>query len=279
MSEEVKPKPASEDPKSLQNGLGLDDLLKGDKPITKPSSKAPKAAEKVEAKGETPAAPAAKADEKDAKPAEPDTVDSLAKRLKDTRDYATKVDQRNKELLKKQTDLEKRLVDAEAKLNGTYVETPPIPPDQLVKAETFKARAEIDNLIMIEQYGAETIQKLIWDVDSPYQQLEIIDPAVRERVTNAKRPVAEAMKVLKEREFAAKYGNDPDRIREAILTEEREKLVAEIHAELKGKPIESVNSLSGVNGAPREVQREPPKAGAVPDLAVVFPTFHKANTA
>ena len=50
MSDEPKPNAASEDPKSLQNGLGLDTLLAGNKPITKPSkpsSKTDKVVEKV----------------------------------------------------------------------------------------------------------------------------------------------------------------------------------------------------------------------------------------
>lgn len=280
MAAEPKPKAASEDPKSLQNGLGLDNLIKADQPVTKPSkpSSAPvKVAEKVEAKQ---AESASKGEAKEAaKVEEPLTIEVLEKRLKDTRDYATKEAQKSKELLKKQADLEKRLADAEARLSGTYVENPPIPPEQIAAVEGFKARVAVDNQIMIEQYGAETIQKMIWDTDSPYQQLEIMDPAVKARVTNATRPVAEAMKILKEREFYEKYGNDPDKIKDAILAEEREKLVAEVRAELKGKPIETVNSLSGATAAPREVQRAQPKVTAVPELSKVFPVFHTTNTA
>lgn len=280
MATEPKPNAASQDPTSLQNGLGLDNLIKAGQPVTKPTkpSSAPaKAVEKVEAK---PDAVASKGETKEAaKVEEPVTIETLEKRLKDTRDYATKEAQRSKELQKKQIDLEKRLADAEARLSGTYVEHPPIPPEQIAAVEGFKARVAVDNQVMIEQYGADTIQKMIWDTDSPYQQLEIMDPAVKARVTNATRPIAEAMKILKEREFYEKYGNDPDKIKEAILAEERAKLIAEIQTELKGKPIESVNSLSGANVASREVQRVQPKVGSVPELSTVFPVFHTPNTA
>ena len=145
--------------------------------------------------------------------------------------------------------------------------------------EKFKARVEIDNQLMIDQYGAEQIQKLIWDTDSPYQQLEIMDPAIKMRVSNSTRPVLEAMKVVEEHKFFEKYGRDPVKIREAIIAEERENLTAEIKAELKGKPISTVNSLSGANGAPRETNRVQPSQGVVPDLSKVFPSFHAPNTA
>ena len=204
---------------------------------------------------------------------------TLNKRLKDTRDYATKLGQENKELKKSHTALVKELEIVKAKLDGTYVEPAPVPPEQLTAMEKFKARVEIDNQLMIDQYGAEQIQKLIWDTDSPYQQLEIMDPALKMRVSNATRPVLEAMKVVEEHKFFEKYGRDPVKIREAIIAEERENLTAEIKAELKGKPISTVNSLSGVTGAPRETNRVQPSQGVVPDLSKVFPSFHAPNTA
>ena len=287
MTVEPKPKAASEDPKSLQNGLGLDTLLSPEKPITKPAKPSPvppKAAEKastdenVEPKAEVKVA-AKETKEKEADGDGDADVGTLNKRLKDTRDYATKLGQENKELKKSHSALVKELEIVKAKLDGTYVEPAPVPPEQLTAMEKFKTRVEIDNQLMIEQYGAEQIQKLIWDTDSPYQQLEIMDPALKMRVSNATRPVLEAMKVVEEHKFFEKYGRDPVKIREAIIAEERENLTAEIKAELKGKPISTVNSLSGVTGAPRETNRVQPSQGVVPDLSKVFPSFHAPNTA
>ena len=284
MTVEPKPKAASEDPKSLQNGLGLDTLLSPEKPITKPAKPSPapvKAAEKAspdekaDVKG---AAKDAKQEPKEDGDGDAD-VGTLNKRLKDTRDYATKLGQENKELKKSHSALVKELEIVKAKLDGTYVEPAPVPPEQLTAMEKFKARVEIDNQLMIDQYGAEQIQKLIWDTDSPYQQLEIMDPAIKMRVSNSTRPVLEAMKVVEEHKFFEKYGRDPVKIREAIIAEERENLTAEIKAELKGKPISTVNSLSGANGAPRETNRVQPSQGVVPDLSKVFPSFHAPNTA
>lgn len=274
MSDEPKPKPASEDPKSLQNGLGLDNLLAGDKPITKPvkpSSKVEKVVEKVveaKVKGEP------KPDEKDgAKPEETPDIATLNKQLKDTRDYATKVNKDNQELKKSYSALSEEMKVLRAKLEGTYVEPPPVPIDQLTEIERFKARVEADNAAMIEQFGAETIQKLIWDADGPYQQMEIMDPSLKQRVTNAKRPVQEAYRIVQERQFFEKYGNDPLKIKDAIIAEAREELIAEVKTKLKGQPIETINSLSGVNGAPREVQRTPAKQTAPVDTAKIFTTF------
>ena len=289
MSTEPKPKAASEDPKSLQNGLGLDTLLSPEKPITKPAKPSPappKAAEKastdekVEPKAEVKVA-ATKDAKQEPKEDADDAADvgTLNKRLKDTRDYATKLGQENKELKKSHSALVKELEVVKAKLDGTYVEPQPVPPEQLTAMEKFKARVEIDNQLMVDQYGAEQIQKLIWDTDSPYQQLEIMDPAIKMRVSNSTRPVLEAMKVVEEHKFFEKYGRDPVKIREAIIAEERENLTAEIKAELKGKPISTVNSLSGATGAPRESNRVQPSQGSVPDLNKVFPTFHAPNTA
>ena len=119
MTVEPKPKAASEDPKSLQNGLGLDTLLSPEKPITKPakpSPVSPKAAEKastdekVESKAEVKVAATKDAKETKEKEADGDgdaDVGTLNKRLKDTRDYATKLGQENKELKKSHSALVK----------------------------------------------------------------------------------------------------------------------------------------------------------------------------
>ena len=108
-------------------------------------------------------------------------------------------------------------------------------------------------------------------------KLEAGDPSVLARMQSAKRPVMEAMKIVEEHQFFEKYGRDPLKIKDAIIAEAREELIAELKQELKGKPIETVNNLSGVTGAPREINRTTPKVGAIPDLAKVFPTFHSTT--
>lgn len=272
MPDEIKPKAASEDPKSIQNGLGLDALLDGPLTKPKPSSKTDKVEEKVDAKvkGSEP-----KSEVKEVVKTEAVDMATIQKQLKDTRDYATKVNKDFKELQRSHTSLLAEVQEQKARLDGTYVEKQAIPPEQKEAADKFVARVEVDNQVMIDQYGADVIQKLIWDTDGPYQQLEIMDPALKMRVTNAKRPIAEAMKIVEEHQFFEKYGRDPSKIKEAIIAEERDVLVAEIRKELKGKPIESVNSLSGVNTASREEQRKVVQQSAVPDLDKVFPVFHK----
>ena len=159
MTVEPKPKAASEDPKSLQNGLGLDTLLSPEKPITKPakpSPVSPKAAEKASTDEKVEPKAEVKVATKDAKQEPKEDADgdadvgTLNKRLKDTRDYATKLGQENKELKKSHSALVKELEIVKAKLDGTYVEPAPVPPEQLTAMEKFKARVEIDNQLMIE---------------------------------------------------------------------------------------------------------------------------------
>lgn len=278
---EVTAKPASTDPNSLQNGLGLEALLPATGPITKPSS-ASKAAPKSEKVTQPDVEPVdvkptpVKKVVADEKPAT--DIPTLEKRLKDTRDAFTKSNQEKAELKRQLNAQAEQIKVLTERMDGTYVAPTALPPDQQSFIDKFMGRIEVDRAILEEEYTPDVIQKLLFDADSPYQQIEIADPSVRQRIQNAKRPVQEAMKVLKEREFYAKYGNDPDRIREALLAEERESLTAEIRKELKGKPIESVHSVSGMNGASRDEQRKEPVRGTMPDLDKAFPTFANKQT-
>ena len=272
---EVVAKPASEDPKSLQNGLGLEALL--DKPNITKLPKAPSLKKKVEKVAEADdkvVEPKTDAKEKvDAKSDELPDLNTLQKQLKDTRDYATKVNQKNIEMERSHAALLKEVETLKAKMDGTYIEPTPVPHEQQSAIDKFLARIDVDNAVMMEQYGQDVIQKLIWDPDSPYQQLEISDPSIKARIHNAKRPVQEAYNIVQEHLFFEKYGRDPQRIKEALLAEAQVNVAAEIRQAIKGKPIESVNSLTGVSAASRQEQRKEPVRGSVPDLKTVFPTF------
>lgn len=268
--DEVKAAPASTDPKSLQNGLGLEKLfvqkpsttvvkapVKADAvKVTEDEKKPDPAPKKVAVKTETP---------KEEKPAD---LDSLSKQLKDTRDYATQVNQKNKDLERSHAALLAEMAVIKQKLDGTYVD----PPQPSNADQKFMGRVEADDAIMKEQYGVDVIQQLIWDADSPYMKLEVIDPAIRERVNRATRPVYEAYKVVEEHQFFEKYGRDPEKIKQALIAEAEEKAVNELKGEMRGKTGDSIQTLSKVNGVPRDAEPKNPNGGSL-NIKSIFPNF------
>lgn len=272
MSDTAKP---SNDPKALNNGLGLEKMLEPVKPsstkVEQADAKAP-SEPKGESKADTKAGAKvdAKGDTKDTKDEKPVDLATMSKQLKDTRDYATKVNKENGELKRSYSALAAEVETLKKKLDGTYVE-PHTTPEQQTEIERFKARVEVDNAAVVEQYGADVVQKLIWDADSPYMQLEISDPSIAQRMRAAKRPVMEAMRIVEQHQFFEKYGHDPAAIREAIIAEARQELEAEIKGAMKGKPIESIQSLSKVSAVPRADAPKPHSADV--DLNKAFPLF------
>ena len=252
----------------LENGLGLEKLIPNDKPVTKPSPKKAVSPEKVEGTKEPVKAPEAKSD-KSAEPVVEDLPTQFAKaqkQLKDTRDWATRI---NNKLAK----LEQENKDLQAKVDGTYVEKEGPSPQELAELAAFQARVKVDTLAMADKYGADKVQQMIWDADSQYMQLEASDPAVAARIRKAERPVQEAFKVLEERAFYEKYGNDILSAEEKMRAELRAEVEKEVRGELQGKKtIDDVKSLSKVSGVPKQ---SAPKATDVGPLkpADVFPLF------
>lgn len=264
--DDVTPTPQSTDPKSLQNGLGLEAVVSAKKPSP---PKDPVTGKFMKAGGSSePKAPAQSAQAKgEVKPTTNDPIATLEKRLKDTRDFATRTKQEN-------DALKERLKVLEAKMDGTYVEPPSPSPDQLEEHKLWQERVKIDNAHMIDQYGEEEVQKRIWDPQSPYMQLEKSDPLIAERMRRATRPVEEAWKIVERYEFEQKYGTEPDAIKSAIIAEYKQQLEQELAAERKGvnrTTIDSVSTLSGLGGVAR--QDAPKKPAGEPDLKRLFPLF------
>jgi hypothetical protein len=216
----------------------------GSKPVEKPAQPAQVKGDKVD---------------------ESDPLATLNKRLKDTRDWATKVQQKNEQL-------EARLKVAEAKLDGSYIEPSGPSPEQQAELDRYWERVKVDSKVMAEAYGEDTLQERIFGEGSPYRALEQADPLITERLKRAERPVLEAWKILEKYEFEQKYGTEPDAIKAAIIKEYTEHQQAELAAEIKGhKPtIESVGTLAGIGGVPRDKAPQP-KGGI--DIKKVFPLF------
>lgn len=292
VDEVSNPAPASKTPKSLSNGLGLEKLLTG---APKPSS--PKKVEKAEdtqedtseAKPEPKkpapkAAPKAKpvaaqkAQEVEAKKEEkqPDTVESLSKQLKDTRDYATKVNKKNLELQQSHSVLKAEMDVLKQKLDGTYMESAQPSPQDQQKAADFAARVKVDRAVMNEQFGEEEMDRLIWDPQGPYMELERKDPLIWARIQAADRPLFEAYQVVQEHQFFEKYGRDPEKIKQAIIEEAREEFIRELKGEINGKTGDDIETLSHVTGVPRNEQPKKPNGGI--QLNALFPNFSPTHS-
>ncbi len=292
------------DDEGLSNGLGLEKLIPSVKPAKK--SKATKTQAEVDAEdeageddGEPDPKPDKKVDDKkDTPPKDPktgrflkkttpsepaldepkenDDSETLKKRLKDTRDYATKVNKTNQELTAKLSKLTADFEVFKAKSEGTYVEpkADTMDPVELVR---LTERTKISKAIAENLYGAETVEELIYAEGSPYRQLEQADPYVKARVFAADQPVVEAIRQLKWANFVAEYGDDPDK----VVAKLRDELTAELVKTFKEKnrtkrTVDDIGGLTDVNGAGGERDEPRPKAKSVKltEIFSNFPTGH-----
>lgn len=191
-----------------------------------------------------------KAEKKAEKPAKAEPVLSgVEKQLKDTRDYATRVNQQNLKLESDLGALRQQMETLAKKMDGTY-EEPKTPSSDEVRRETsLVTRVNVSMDAAIEHYGQEEVARLITGESAPWKELEK-DPAVNARVFASRLPVFEAIKVVQEHEARQKYGGDlstmQKTIKEEMTKELRESIRAELLKELRGKGDEEVKGLSGV---------------------------------
>ena len=285
---------AAED-EGLSNGLGLEKLIPAT-PKGKPAAK--KEADDAEEDADEPdPKPDKKADEKKVAPAkdpktgrflpksaksseppvedaqEHDDSDTLKKRLKDTRDWASKVNKENRELGDRLRKLEADHTKLSQQLAGTYVEPtePVVDPVELAK---LTERTKISRGIAEQVYGHETVQELIYDEGSPYRQLEQADPFVKARVFQADQPVMEAIRQLKWKQFTDQYGTDPD----DVVAKLREEIKAEFVKTFKEKgrskkTIEDVDRLTDMGGSGDGQDRADHKPEISLDPKKLFPGF------
>ena len=292
---ESKIAPATE--KGVTNGLGLE-LLFTNAPKAKPSSTPkPKAKEEVEEdleeldeetpelkddKKETPAKDPKTGRFLSRKTLEPPVEDAkdgedataLKKRLKDTRDWATKINQQNEEWKTKFSKMESEFKVLQAKADGTYDENaaPKVDPVELAK---LQERTKISKAIAEKVYGFELVKELVFDEDSPYRALEQMDPMVKAKVFNSEEPVMEAIRQLKWKTMTDKYGQDPDEVVEKLREELKAELVDAFKQKGRSKrTIEDVDGLSGMNdGGDGTEDRVKHDAASKVDLKTLFPGF------
>ena len=234
-------------------------------PAETPSESKPTSEAKTEPKAEQKAEPPAKAAETTGRDEE---LTRLTKRLTDLQNSWTQERQFTKEAKREIQDLKQSIGILTKKFDGTYDEATdgpkPIPPEALVDQAKQSERVASSHWAAVEQYGEEFVMKTIWNDDAPFRKFDG-DPAVQARVFGAKLPIVEAIKVVKEAETKAKYGADPDAMRQVIAKEVRADLEKEVRAQIlkefksKGQAFEEVKGLGGVpsvtNGTPEEKPR------------------------
>lgn len=275
------------------NGLGLtkfiDEIKTAATPTfdAKPAEAAPSAPNpakemgqpekpKAESKPDASPSPDKKAEApKSDKPAPAPEVQQLQRDLKKANDWAAKERKRNDDLAGQLAKVNTEL----QKLNGTYQEPKPREVGEVAREVAIAERlaASVDAAMAI--YGEEDVIKHVLAEDAPYRELDK-DPAIAARVVNARLPVVEAMKVVKEAQTRAKYGNDPDAMRakitEELIPELTEKVRKQVLAELTGKKANGVEipaTLGDVRGVSREESAKSGQQGINGVIDKVFPLF------
>lgn len=162
---------------------------------------------------------------------------AFEKRLKDTRDYATRMRQRA-------VKLEQRLRDEYADALEDLGDDPGDLPDGEKPAAAagldpeLQVRVNASLMAATRLHGKEKIEKLLLAPDSPYKKLEQQEPWVTARVMASAEPVFEALALLEERAFFDHYGRDiaaaKKKLREEIETEIRAEIARAEGGEGKG---------------------------------------------
>lgn len=237
-----------------------------------PPNPAPATVEaKPEAKAEPKLAVKPETKEKSAVEKPEPVLSGVEKQLKDTRDYATRVNQQNVELGRQMTAMQQQLDILGKKLEGTYEEPKAPSAEEVRRQSSLVARVDASMAAAIEQFGQAEVEALITGAEAPWKELEK-DPAINARVFASRLPVVEAMKVVKEQQTKAKYGGDLSKMKEVLTEELRESIRAELLKELRGNGAEEVKGLGGVpSGGRTEVK----KGETTPEqhFASLFPSF------
>lgn len=272
------------------NGLGLtqfiDDMKKSATPTleSKPAEAAPSAPNPDKEMGKEPPKAESKA-KPDASPspdkkaeAKPDPAHELEraqKALKKSNDWAARERKRNDDLAAQLASVQTEL----QKLNGTYKEPKPRAQEEVARDVAIAERLAASVDAAMAMYGEDEVMKAVLAEDAPYRELDK-DPAIAARVVNAKLPVVEAMKVVKEAQTRAKYGNDPEAMRakliEELTPELTDKVRKQVLAELTGKKANGVEipaTLGDVRGLSREESAKSAQPGIDAVVKKVFPNF------
>src|SRR3990172_10677514 len=232
--------------KSDPTGLGLTDFISGTKTDTKSSSESDK---KINADIKADEGDEAKKDIKASVNWDGDD-NPYKKRYYDTAKWANGI---NQEL----AGIKKDVSIANKKLDGTYdaeAEAKAEAPDTAKIAQTSEIRGKgaASAAMAEDKYGKEYVHKMIFADDAPFRQYDN-DPYVQGRVLSSNAPLMEAIRIMKEREFFAKFGHEPEaieaKIRETFEKELTDKITKQVTADLMKRIDEKGKQVTGLNNA------------------------------
>ena len=179
-------------------------------------------------------------------------AEALEKQVKDTRDYATRVNQESVETKRALERLEKKVdgswdeaAEKQAELDAAY-EKGRDPANIAMQAKIGASVAAAMSL-----HGEETIKKILLD-PGPDNEFDKLSGEEKRRVYASEAPAIEALKVIEWRAFSAKYGPTPKDILKNLRAEmeaEVEKLAEEkFKARIRGTE-KAPSGLGGARGA------------------------------
>ncbi|RMG04688.1 MAG: hypothetical protein D6726_02920, partial [Nitrospirae bacterium] len=183
------------------------------------------------------------------------------KRYKDTRDWATRVNQENQQLKEQLSMMTAHLQRLEKKLDGEWTEedeaeqAPELQADVIAQNAELQGRITASRELAISQYGADKVEQLLFAPDAPFREIEN-DPLIQARILQSEAPVMEALRIVEEKQWYDKWGYDLAKAEEKIREDERAKLEKTIREEImkelsgKAKMKEKLDTgLSDVKGS------------------------------
>ena len=168
------------------------------------------------------------------------------KRLKDTRDYATRVNNENLALQRQMADQAKYLTMINKKLDGEWTEddeqrmqSPPQPsPQEAAQFGHTEGKIAASRVAAYDIYGKDEVENTLFAENAPFRGI-MNDPIVKAKVLGSDAPVIEAMKIVKVKQFYDKWGYEPASIeknmRETIEKELTDKITQKILKKMQGK--------------------------------------------
>lgn len=194
----------------------------------------------AEAQAEGVKLPEVKGEEKEETP----SLDNvLEKRLKDTRDYATRVQQENVEVKRQLAQQAKFIEKISKQLDGTWTdedektlspEHDAPSPDAIASMANAEGRISASREAAFSIYGEPEVNAMLFAEDAPFRAIEN-DPIVQQKILSSNAPVIEAMKIVKARQFFDKYGYSPSDIEANMRKALEAEITDKVTKKLTGK--------------------------------------------
>lgn len=153
-----------------------------------------------------------------------DSKNPYKQRYQDTQKWANNINMQNVELKRQLDIINKKLdgtYDAEAEENANQIK-----PEEIAYTAETTGKIVSSREAAFTIYGEDLVNKTLFAPDAPFRQIQDL-PQVQARVMTSPSPVLEAMKVVREYAFNAKWGNAPEEI-EANIKKAYEKELEDV---------------------------------------------------